>query len=131
MKRRLDTLKAIGRLQALMHDAGRWRLHSLDRQQAELTEDLKTVFEALGGEMVADGAHGNLLARRVRALQIRFDRLTREQESARSAVLRQGTRAKLAELAVESATLDVRRSDERRELVEIIERALARSASST
>jgi hypothetical protein len=46
-------------------------------------------------------------------------------------VLAQGTRAKLAELAIEAAALGYRRSNERKELAEIIERALARGASST
>jgi hypothetical protein len=47
MKRRLDTLTRIGRLQALMHDLVRWRLHSLESQQAGLNDDLKAVFEIL------------------------------------------------------------------------------------
>jgi hypothetical protein len=56
----------------------------------------------------------------------------REQESARRSVLTQGTRAKLAELAIEAAALGYRRLRERKELAEIIEQAVARrSASST
>jgi HD superfamily phosphodiesterase len=131
MKRRLDTLTRIGRFQALMHDIGRWRLHSLDRQQAELNDDLKAVFDALDSDKIAYGAQAALVARRIRALQSRLDLLAREQDSARLSVIRQGTRAKLAELAIESATLESRRSNERKELVDIIERALARDASST
>jgi hypothetical protein len=46
-------------------------------------------------------------------------------------VLTQGIRAKLAELAIEAAALGYRRLNERKELAEIIERALGRSASST
>jgi len=131
MKRRLDTLTRIGRFQALMHDIGHWRLHALDRQQAELNDDLRLVFEALDGDKIAWGAQAGLVARHIRALQVKLDLLAREQESARRAVLRQGTRAKLAELAIESAALDSRRQNERKELVEIIERALAGGASST
>ena len=131
MKRRLDGLMRIGRLQALMHDVGRWRLHSLERQQAGLSDDLKAVFEILDSDEVANGVHAGLVARRIRALQLRLDQLAREQESARRNVLTQGTRAKLAEQAIEAATLGYRRLNERKELAEIIERALARSASST
>ena len=131
MKRRLDTLTRIGRFQALMHDIGHWRLHALDRQQAESNDDLRLVFEALDGDKIAWGAQAGLVARHIRALQVKLDLLAREQESARRAVLRQGTRAKLAELAIESAALDSRRQNERKELVEIIERALAGGASST
>jgi hypothetical protein len=132
MKRRLDALTRIGRFQALMHDVGRSRLHSLERQQAGLNDDLKAVFEALEVDEIAYGAQAGLVARRIRALQLRLDQLAREQESARRSVLTQGTRAKLAELAIEAAALGYRRSNERKELAEIIEQAVARrSASST
>ena len=131
MKRRLDTLTRIGRFQALMHDVGRWRLQSLGRQEAGLNDDLKAVFEALDADEIANGVHAGLVARRIRALQLRLDQLVREQESARHSVLAQGTRAKLAELAIEAAALGYRRLNERKELAEIIEHALARSASST
>jgi hypothetical protein len=132
MKRRLDALTRIGRFQALMHDVGRSRLHSLERQQAGLNDDLKAVFEALEADEIAYGAQAGLVARRIRALQLRLDQLAREQESARRSVLTQGTRAKLAELAIEAAALGYRRLNEREELAEIIEQAVARrSASST
>ena len=114
-----------------MHDLGRWRLHSLEGQQAGLNDDLKAVFEVLDSDEVASGVHAGLVARRIRALQLRLDQLAREQESARRSVLTQGARAKLAEQAIEAATLGYRRVTERKELAEIIERALARSASST
>ena len=131
MKRRLDALTRIGRLQALMHDLGRWRLHSLEGQQAGLNDDLKAVFEILDSDEVANGVHAGLVARRIRALQLRLDQLAPKQESARRSVLTQGTRAKLAELAIETAALGYRRSNERKELAEILEQALGRSASST
>lgn len=114
-----------------MHDLGRWRLHSLEGQQAGLNDDLKAVFQILDVDEIANGVHAGLVARRIRALQLRIDQLAREKESARRSVLTQGTRAKLAELAIEAAALDYRRVNERKALAEIIERALARSASST
>ena len=114
-----------------MHDVGRWRLHSLERQQAGLNEDLKAVFETLEADKIAYGAQAGLLARRIRALQLRLDQLAREQESARRGVLTQGTRAKLAELAVEAAALGYRRLNERKELAEIIEQAIARRIASS
>jgi hypothetical protein len=131
MRRRLDALTRIGRFQALMHDVGRWRLHSLERQEAVLKDNLKAVFETLEAGEIAYSVQAGLVARHIRALQLRLDQLAREQESARRRVLTQGTRAKLAELAIESAALGHRRLNERKELAEIIEHALARSASST
>jgi hypothetical protein len=131
MKRRLEALTRIGRLQTLMHDLGRWRLHALKGQQAGLNDDLNAVFEILDAGEVGAGLHAGLVARRIRALQLQLDQLAPEQESARRSVLTQGTRAKLAEQAIEAATLGYRRLNERKELAEIIERALAWDASST
>ena len=131
MKRRLDALTRIGRFQSLMHDVGRSRLHSLERQQAGLNDDLKAVFETLEAEEIAYGAQAGLVARHIRGLQLRLDQIMREQESARRSVLTQGTRAKLAELAIEAAALGYRRLRERKELAEIIEQAVARRSSSS
>jgi hypothetical protein len=131
MKKRLDALNRIGRFQTLMHDVGRSRLNALERQQTGLNKDLKAVFEALEADELAYGPQAGLVARRIRLLQLKLDQLALERESARRSVLTQGTRAKLAELAIEAAALGYRRSNERKELAELIERALARGASST
>jgi hypothetical protein len=132
MKKRLDALTRIGRFQALMHDLGRSRLHSLERQQAGLNDDLKAVFETLESEGLAYGPQAGLAARHIRALQRKLDQLLRDQEAARLSALAQGTRAKLAAITLETAVLDHRRHIERRELAELIERTIARrDASST
>jgi hypothetical protein len=131
MKKRLDALTRIGRFQTLIHEVGRSRVNALERQEARLNDDLKAVFEALEADELACAPHAGLVARRIRLLQLRLDQLAREQESARRNALAQGTRAKLAELAIEAAALGYRRVNERKELAEIIEQALTRSASST
>jgi hypothetical protein len=131
LKKRLDALTRIGRFQTLMYDVGRSRLHALERQLAGLNDDLKAVFEALEADELAYGAQAGLVARRIRSLQMRLDRLTREQEGARQSALTQGTRARLAELAIEAASLDYQRSTERKELAEIIERAIGRRSTSS
>ena len=131
MKKRLDALTRIGRFQALMHDLGRSRLYSLERQQAGLTDDLKAVFETLESDGLAYGPQAGLAARHIRALQRKLDQLVREQDTARLSALKQGTRAKLAELAVETAALAQRRHKERKDLAELIERAIARRGASS
>ncbi len=132
MKKRLDSLTRIGKLQARMHGLGRWRLSSLERQQAGLSDDLRAIFEVLESGDLAYGAQARLAARHIGALQRRLDSLAREQEDARRSVLAHGTRAKLAERAIETAALRYRRHKERGELAELIERAIARrNASST
>ena len=131
MKRRLDALTRIGRIQALMHEAGRAKVHSLERRQAGLADDLKAVFEALAASEIAYGAHAGLVARSIRALQARLDQAARDQETAHRAALAQGTRAKLAEFAIEAAALNFQRLNERKELIELIERTVARGLTSS
>jgi hypothetical protein len=115
-----------------MHGLGRWRLFSLERQQAGLTDDLRAIFEVLESGDLAYGPPARLAASHIGALQRRLDSLASEQEAARSSVLALGTRAKLAERAIETAALRYRRHKERSELTELIERAIARrNASST
>ena len=131
MKKRLDALTRIGRFQALMRDLGRSRLYSLERQQAGLTDDLKAVFQTLESDELAYGPQAGLAARHIRALQRKLDQLVRDRDAARLSALAQGTRAKLAELALETAALDHRRHKERKELAELIERAIARRGASS
>jgi hypothetical protein len=132
MKKRLDSLTRIGKLQARLHGLGRWRLSSLERQRAGLSDDLRAIFEIMESGDLAYGAQARLAARHIGALQRRLDSLAGEQEAQRRSVLAQGTRAKLAERAVETAALRYRRHKERKELAELIERAIARrNASST
>jgi hypothetical protein len=131
MKKRLDALTRIGRFQALMHDLGRSKLHSLERQQAGLNDDLKAVFQTLESDELAYGPQAGLAARHIRALQRKLDQLVHDQDVARLSALAQGTRAKLAQLALEAAALDHRRHKERKELAELIERAIARRGASS
>jgi hypothetical protein len=130
MKKRLDALTRIGKFQALMHDLGRLRLHSLERQQAGLTDDLKAVFETLESDELAYGPQAGLATRHIRALQRKLDQLLSDQEAARLSALAQGARAKLAAITLETAALDHRRHKERKELAELIERAIARRGAS-
>jgi hypothetical protein len=131
MKKRLDALTRIGRFQALAHDLGRSRLRSLERQQAGLADDLKAVFETLESDELAYGAQAGLAARHIRGLQRKLDQLLRDQEAARRSALAQATRAKLAAITLETAVLDHRRHKERKELAELIERAIGRRGASS
>ena len=127
MRNRLDALSRIGRLQALMHDLGRSRLHSLERERAGLTEDLKAVFETLESGRARLWPAGGAGRAALRALQRKLDQLVHEHDAARLSALAQGTRAKLAEHAARSGGPRPSRQKERKELVELIERAIARA----
>jgi hypothetical protein len=132
MKKRLDALTRIGNLQSRMHDLGRCRLTAIERQQAGLAEDLRAIFETLESGDLAYGAQAKLSGRHIGALQRRLDALARESENVRRKAQAHGMRAKLAEQAIESVAARYRDLMERKELAELVERAIARrSASST
>lgn len=131
MKKRLDVLTRIGRLQGRMHDLGRWRLSAIERQQAELSEDLRAIFEALETGELAYGAQAKLSMRHVRTLQKRLDSLAGESEHARREALACGIRSRLAEQAAETAAALDRDHKERKELAELVERAILRRVASS
>jgi len=114
-----------------MRDLGRSRLHLLELEQAGLTDDLKAVFETLESDELAYGPQAGLVARHIHALQRKLDQLLRDQEAARLSAGAQAMRAKLAAIALETAVLDHRRRKERKELAELIERAIGRRGASS
>jgi hypothetical protein len=131
MKKRVDALNRIVKLQARMHDLGRSRLTALEWRQASLASDLKIVFEMLESGDIAYGPQAKLPVRRIRSLQIRLDALASESNVARESAKAHGVRAKLAEKAAATAAKAYRDDKERNELAELIERALTRRDTSS
>ena len=130
MKKRHEALSRMSRLQARMRDLGRSRLSDIERQHADLSDDLEALFASLESGDLAYGAQAGLGARRARALQKRIDSLRDESELVRRRAETHGLRAKLAEDAAQAAAKAYREHKERKELADLIECALARRAAS-
>jgi hypothetical protein len=131
LKKRLNSLVRIGELQTALHALKRFRLSALASPRVGLDGDLKAIFAALDEAPLTYGAQARFGRRHIRALQLELDSLAREEEAASRAAAAQATRSKLAEKAIESAAEAYRRHIERKELAEIIERALARRGASS
>ena len=131
MKKRIDALTRLGKLQARMHDLGRWRLSAIEREQTCLNEDLRAVFEALQSGDLAYGAQVKLSARHIRSLQRQLDSLARESTHVRAKTKAHGVTARLAEQAAETAAQRHRDDKDRKELADLIERAIARRLASS
>jgi hypothetical protein len=131
MKKRIDALTRLGKLQARMHDLGRWRLSAIEQEQTSLNEDLRAMFEALQSCDLAFGAQAKLSARRIRALQRQLDSLARESTHVSAKAKAHGVTARLAEQAAETAARRYRDDKERKELADLIERAIARRLASS
>jgi hypothetical protein len=130
MKKRVDSLNRIGKLASQMHELGKWRLSAIQREQASLSDDLRAAFEALENGDLACGAQAKLSARRIRGLQKQLDTLAGESERVQRAAHGQGVRAKLAEQAAETADKAYREHEARKELADLVERALMRRDAS-
>lgn len=131
MKKRIEALKRIVRLQVRLHDIKRAQLTAIEHECASLGDELGAVFEALATGELACGAQARFGSRHVRGLEQRIETLGREQEEARGKVRAQGLRAKLAEQAAEAALARYRDRRERKELVDLVDRALARRRASS
>jgi hypothetical protein len=88
------------------------------------------VFEALDAVDPGSSAHAVFGARRARALQKRLDSLDRVSERLRREAHAHGLRATLAERAAEAAAKAHREHKARKDLADLIERALARRDAS-
>jgi hypothetical protein len=130
MKKKLDALKKIEKVQAKLHEMTVWKLAAIDQKRGALEEAQREMIEAVDRHAIN---HGPLLAgatRRLRAVdkEIATTKSAYDAQSLRA--LDQGSRAKLAERLVESAAAKHRAQDERKGLAELIERTLRGRGSS-
>ena len=130
MKKRLDALKRIGRLQDRMRDLALWRATAIEREREGAADDLKSLFDAMEDSPLAYGATAAFGAGRARALERRIAKLSADHEIEAGRAKAEAMRAKLAEQAIDRAAARHRAQIERRELVELIEWTLRRRGSS-
>ena len=130
MKKRIEALNKVGRLQARMHDLGRWRLAALEGERNRVGDDLKALFEALEGDSLAYGPQARLIAGRVRSKQTQLERLEGEAEATRRKANAHGLRSRLAGKAADKAASLYRDQKERKELADLVSRAIGRSKAS-
>ena len=131
MKRRLEALARIGRLQKQLHELASWRLAQIGARRDRLAEDERAMWEAMGEGVSAYGAPAE-------AGMLRISGVAAEVAAAEAAyadqsrqAFAQGARAKLAERAHEGLEAKYRDQKRRKELAELIERSLGRPPSSS
>ncbi len=131
MKKRLEALEKIERLQRQMHDLAVWRLTALGRERDDLVENHRAMLDAMGSGIAAYGAPAAAAMRRVRALERQIAAAAAEHEAQTRRAIDQGARAKLADRARESADARYRDQRQRKELAELIENSLRNPKSSS
>jgi len=129
LKKRLDKLKRIDRLQRHLHDLSVWRLAALGRQRDQLANTHLEMLDAVENGLLAFGRPAAAANRRIRALEVEIATAKGSYEEQAKRSLEQGVRSRLADRAREGAAADLRADVEKRTLLELIEWSLQRPNS--
>jgi S-methylmethionine-dependent homocysteine/selenocysteine methylase len=130
MKKRLDGLRRIERVQRQLNDLATWRLAALVRARESLEDNHREMLEAVGRDIASYGPLAVAATRRIRAIERQIDQAAAEHKSQSRAALDQAARAKLADQAVGAADARYRAQRERKDLAELIERSLGAAKAS-
>ena len=106
MKKRLDKLKRIDRLQRRLHDLSVWRLTALGQQRDQLTNAHLEMLDAVGTGLLAFGRPAAAATRRIRALEVEIAAAKSVYEEQAKRSLEQGVRSRLADRAREAAAAE-------------------------
>lgn len=131
MKKRLEALEKIERLQKQMHDLAVWRLAALGRERDALADNHREMLEAIGRGAVFYGAPAGAAMRRIRKLEREIAAAAAEFEAQTRRAIDQGIRAKLADRVRENADARYRDQKQRKELADLIESSLRNPKSSS
>jgi len=130
MKRRLESLARIGKLQKQLHELASWRLAQIGRRRDGLAADERAVWDAMGQGLAAYGPPAEAAMRRIRRLEAEIAAAEAAYAAQSRQAFREGARAKLAERAHEDLEAKYRDQQQRRDLADLIERSLRKPPSS-
>lgn len=131
MKRRLEALARIGRLQKQLHELAAWRLAQIGRRRDGLADEQRATWAAVGEGLSAYGPPAEATMRRIRRLEIEIAAAEAAYAVQSRQAFKEGARAKLAERAHEDLEAKFRDQQQRRELADLIERSLHKPPASS
>jgi len=131
MKRRLEALARIGRLQKQLHELASWRLAQIGARRDRLAEDERAMWQAMGEGVSAYGAPAEAGMRRISGIEAEIAAAEAAYAAQSRQAFAQGARAKLAERAHDGLEAKYRDQKQRKELAELIERSLGKPPSSS
>ena len=129
MKKRLEKLMRIERLQRRLHDLSVWRLTALGQQRDQLTNAHVEMLDAVGTGLLAFGPPAAAATRRIRALEVEIAVVKGGYEEQAKRSFEQGVKSRLADRAREGAAADLRADLEKRTLSELIDWSLQQPPS--
>jgi hypothetical protein len=131
MKRRLEALARIGKLQKQLHKLASWRLAQLGARRDQLAEDERAMLQALGDGVSAYGGPAEAGLRRIWGVEAEIADADADYAAQSRQAFAQGARAKLAERVHDGLDARYRDQKQRKELAELIERSLGKPPSSS
>jgi hypothetical protein len=131
MKRRLEVLARIGKVQKELHELASWRLAQIGRRRDGLVEDQRAMWAAMGEGLSAYGAPAEAALRRIRRIETEIAAAEAAYAAQSRHAFKEGARAKLAERAHDGLEAKYRDQTERKALAELIEHSLGKPPSSS
>ena len=131
MKRRLEVLARIGKVQKELHDLASWRLAQIGCRRDGLVEDQRAMWAVMGDGLSAYGAPAEAALRRIRRIETEIAAAEAAYAAQSRHAFKQGARAKLAERAHDGLEAKYRDQTERKALAELIEHSLGKPPSSS
>jgi hypothetical protein len=131
MKRRLEVLARIGKLQKRLHELATWRLAQIGRRRDGLVEDERAMWEAMGEGLSAYGRPAEAAMRRIRGIEAEIAAAEAAYDAQSGHAFKEGARAKLAERAHDELEAKYRDQNQRKALAELIEQSLGKPPSSS
>ena len=131
MKRRLEALARIGKLQKQLHELASWRLTQIGRRRDGLVADERAMWEAMGEGLSAYGPPAEAGMRRIRRVETEIAAAEAAYAAQSREAFKEGARAKLAERAHDGLEAKYRDQNERKALAELIGQSLGKPSSSS
>jgi hypothetical protein len=131
MKRRLEALARIGKLQKQLHELATWRLAQIGRRRDGLVEDERAMWEAMGEGLSAYGPPAEAAMRRIRGIEAEIAAAEAAYAAQSGQAFKEGARAKLAERAHDELEAKYRDQNQRKALAELIEHSLGKPPTSS
>jgi len=131
MKRRLEALARIGKLQKQLHELAAWRLAQIGRRRDALVEDERAMWEAMGEGLSAYGPPAEAAMGRIRRIEAEIAAAEAAYAAQSRHAFKEGARAKLAERAHDGLEAKYRDQNQRKALAELIEHSLGKPPSSS
>jgi hypothetical protein len=129
LKRKLERLKRIERLQKRIHELSTWKLSKLAARKEQLDIAHVEMIAALGEGLLSFGGAASAATRRIRALEVEKQEANDAHEAEQRQSFELGMRARAAGRAVQATAAEARAEADKKSLETLIEQSLRADGS--